>query len=551
MSTDFTFKVASEDWEFEQIHRLNYKTFVEEIPQHQANNSNRLVDEFHRENTYMICLRGNQLVGMVAIKSTRPFSLDQKLKNLDSYLPETHSPCEVRLLAIDKHHRGGQILKGLFILLIQYYECHNHDLVLISAALRQLKLYSHMGFVPFGPTVGTQEANFRPMYLASAEVNKLRLTLGMSWSCPLAAASIAETQVNLLPGPVAIRKEVKQAFSEAPVSHRSTHFVDDFQDVKRLLCQLVGSSKVEILMGSGTLANDAIAAQLSLTHKRGLVLSNGEFGERLIDHATRFGLSFNTFKIDWGSTFSSYDIERAIEQSYEVDWLWVTHCESSTGVLNNITMLKEICAKRTIRLCIDCISSIGTVPLELNDVYLASGVSGKGLGSLPGLSMVFYNHDILPAPNALPRYFDLGFYAASKGVPFTVSSNQIYALKKALQRFESTNPYYEISALSSWLRYRLEKLGLEIIAPNGSISPAIVTIALPRQMSSDSIGQYLEDERYLLSYRSEYLIRRNWIQLCLMGEEHSKERLAPLFSLLKDLFSSGGNGKDTAKTRCL
>ena len=29
------FKFATEDWEFEQIHRLNYKTFVEEIPQHQ------------------------------------------------------------------------------------------------------------------------------------------------------------------------------------------------------------------------------------------------------------------------------------------------------------------------------------------------------------------------------------------------------------------------------------------------------------------------------------------------------------------------------------
>ena len=28
-----TFKTANEDWEFEQIHRLNYKTFVEEIPQ--------------------------------------------------------------------------------------------------------------------------------------------------------------------------------------------------------------------------------------------------------------------------------------------------------------------------------------------------------------------------------------------------------------------------------------------------------------------------------------------------------------------------------------
>ena len=38
------FKFATEDWEFEQIHRLNYKTFVEEIPQHEASPAHRLVD---------------------------------------------------------------------------------------------------------------------------------------------------------------------------------------------------------------------------------------------------------------------------------------------------------------------------------------------------------------------------------------------------------------------------------------------------------------------------------------------------------------------------
>ena len=29
------YKVADQDWEFESIHKLNYKTFVEEIPQHE------------------------------------------------------------------------------------------------------------------------------------------------------------------------------------------------------------------------------------------------------------------------------------------------------------------------------------------------------------------------------------------------------------------------------------------------------------------------------------------------------------------------------------
>src|SRR5262245_63615250 len=73
------FKIASDDVEFEAIHRLNYKTFVEEIPQHRDNPEQRLVDKFHAENTYAICLHGDQLVGMVAGRTQRPFSLDQKV----------------------------------------------------------------------------------------------------------------------------------------------------------------------------------------------------------------------------------------------------------------------------------------------------------------------------------------------------------------------------------------------------------------------------------------------------------------------------------------
>src|SRR5499433_3101070 len=95
------FKTASEDWEFEQIHQLNYKTFVEEIPQHKSSPNNRLVDKFHAENTYLISLSGRKLVGMLAVRGQRPFSLDQKLENLDSYLPPGRRICEIRLLAVD------------------------------------------------------------------------------------------------------------------------------------------------------------------------------------------------------------------------------------------------------------------------------------------------------------------------------------------------------------------------------------------------------------------------------------------------------------------
>ena len=61
------FKVATEQEELDRIHELNYRTFVEEIPQHAPNQERMLVDKFHSENTYVICKRGDELLGMVAV----------------------------------------------------------------------------------------------------------------------------------------------------------------------------------------------------------------------------------------------------------------------------------------------------------------------------------------------------------------------------------------------------------------------------------------------------------------------------------------------------
>ena len=73
------FKIASESWEFEQIHRLNYQTFVDEIPQHQRNAEHKLIDKFHDENTYVVGLAGNSVVAMIALRDKRPLSLDEKI----------------------------------------------------------------------------------------------------------------------------------------------------------------------------------------------------------------------------------------------------------------------------------------------------------------------------------------------------------------------------------------------------------------------------------------------------------------------------------------
>jgi aspartate aminotransferase-like enzyme len=461
---------------------------------------------------------------MLAVRANRPFSLDQKLPQLDSFLPADRTICEIRLLAIEKSFRGGrggQVLSGILALLWQHGVEKNYDLAVISGTTRQSKLYQHLGFVPFGPLVGSGDAQFQPMYvtLETFEVTAREFLR----SSP--ARSFHPSAVNFLPGPVAIRREVRRAFEQAPESHRAESFKSDFAATRTALRELTGARSVALFMGSGTLANDVVAAQLSLLGGRGLVLSNGEFGERLIDHARRFNLDFDVLQYAWGKPLDLDVVTSKLTCKRSPHWVWCAHCETSTGVLNDLESLKALCAGHDTKLCVDSISSIGAVSIDLRGVYLASCASGKALRAYPGISMVFYNHEPPPEPEQLPRYLDLGEYAR-QGIPFTFSSNLLHALHAAVKHVDWPTRFSDLTAVSSWLRTRLTEMGFDLIGNDTRTSPAVITIALPPEMNSVNVGTLMQEAGYLLSCNSNYLRQRNWIQVCLMGESSNEKVLA-------------------------
>lgn len=519
------FKIASEPWEFEQIHKLNYKTFVEEIPQHEKNPEGMLVDKFHNENTYAICLHGDKVVGMVSVRGKRPFSLDKKMENLDSYLPKNSSICEIRLLAVEKEFRNGAVFKGLLDILKSYCLGAGYNVGIISGYLDRLPLYKSMGFETFGPVVGENDTRFQPMLVTYQRFKEHERQIDIQ----------LPVRLNLLPGPIRLSDEVMDSLKSTPISHRSEQFLQKVSESKKLICELTNARSVEFFMGSGTLANDAIAAQLSLIKGRGLILSNGEFGNRLIDQAARFNLSFDTYKSEYGESYDHGKLEEFIKTK-DFKWLWAVHCETSTGILNDMDMLKKICKKNNFKLCMDCISTIGLIPLDLNDIYLTSGVSGKGVGSVPGISFVLYNHEIKPHTK-LPIYCDIGYYNKNNGVPFTMLSSLVLTLNTALNRVKFKERYDELAKLSSWLRSELKAIGFEIIGSENICSPAVITLKLPKDKSSKHFGELLDKMGYFLSYRSSYLIERNLVQFCLMGE-HKKEDFTALLNILKNIYKN-------------
>ncbi len=318
--------------------------------------------------------------------------------------------------------------------------------------------------------------------------------------------------INLLPGPVEISPNVTKAFHSLPVSHRGDIFMSDFKDLKANLCRFVNAKYVEVCTGSGTLANEIVAAQLAQLGTRGLVLVNGEFGERLRNQAERTKLDCDKLVFPWGQSYSIKDITDKLDADPTIQWLWTVHCETSTGILNDIETLQAICKARGIKFCVDCISSIATVPVNLEDAYLACGVSGKAFCSYAGLAMVFYNHEVKASTN-IARYLDLGYYRSEQGIPFTVSSCVAYALKCAVESLDEQPDFYAtIAQYSKIIRAELERLGFTIMNDLSVSSPSVITVALPEYIDSVEFGKRLEQSNCFISYKSGYLIKRNLIQ---------------------------------------
>jgi len=238
MSQSIHYKIADQEAEFLQIHQLNYRTFVQEIPQHAENPSHSLVDRFHAENTYCIAVDGERLVGMLCLRAVRPFSLDEKLSDLDRYLPAGQRVCEIRLLAVEPEYRHTNVFAGLLRLTLATCLARDWSMAVVSATVLQQKLYANMGFVAFADLVGKPGAWYQPMYLSLASARQIARRLGglsaiqeqdpQASVPPIAHAlgtgfsSMDEVKENgdecltysFLPGPVQIAQAVRDTFAK-------------------------------------------------------------------------------------------------------------------------------------------------------------------------------------------------------------------------------------------------------------------------------------------------------------------------------------------------
>jgi aspartate aminotransferase-like enzyme len=277
--------------------------------------------------------------------------------------------------------------------------------------------------------------------------------------------------------------------------------------------------------------------QAGITGPRGVMLINGEFGDRLARQATRFGLQPRVLAWPWGKAWDLDRVDAALAEEPEGSWVWGVHQESSTGVLNDLSGLVHVAQRRGMRVCVDCISSLGAVPLDLRDVYLATGATGKSLGSYAGAALIFADGKALARIDRkqVPSYFDVSAALDSEGPCYTFPSPTLLALEAALQEYATHEraqaTFARYHELGGFVRTQLRRLGLAPLADDDCASPVVTTFAPPGESSVAFVAR-CRAWGYAIGGESQYLAQRRLVQIATMGAI-TRERFEGLFDHLE------------------
>ena len=195
------------------------------------------------------------------------------------------------------------------------------------------------------------------------------------------------------PGPVNVAENIRKAICKEDICHREEDFNCLLESIEDKLLKLFEIKKKDnyravVITGSGTAANESILSSV-VGDKNILILSNGEFGERLYNISKIHNTNTSTLKFDWGKQLNLERIDTYLKNN-KVDIISMVHHETSSGMLNPIEKIGELSRIHNTMFIVDCVSSAGAelIDVEKCNISFCSSSSSKAIGSYSGISFV-------------------------------------------------------------------------------------------------------------------------------------------------------------------
>ncbi len=360
----------------------------------------------------------------------------------------------------------------------------------------------------------------------------------------------------MIPGPVELHPDVLAEMARPMVPHYGADWTAYYNETMDGLRDIFGTDgDVYPIPGSGSAALEAAIGSCLGEGRRFLILSNGFFGERLASIALSIDPYTAVQRIPISEPISTDDLAGALEREAGISAVAVVHSESSSGLMNPVSELAEVCRRRGVLFLVDAISSLGgaELPMDAWGIDICVCASQKCLEGPPGLGLVAVGPEVwqrIEGTKARGWYLNLHVWrefaeawADWHPFPVTLAVPAFRGLRRGIERvLEEGLPRrierHRQSARS--LRERLSELGFAPVFPEAIASPTVVAVRGRADVSADEVVDRLKAEHRILVARGMGEFKGVAFRIGNMGLQAMPETIDPLVRAIRCVAGTEG-----------
>jgi len=349
-------------------------------------------------------------------------------------------------------------------------------------------------------------------------------------------------------GPTMVDNDIKEAMIYDDISHRENEFESLFKSTQKELYRLVNADSTKyvalLTTGSGTSATEAMISSF-LPNEDTLILSNGEFGERLINQAKIFSVPCAILKYELGREFDLQEIELVLKKNKKIKNILFSWVETSTGVLNPLEKICSIAEKNKKSVFVDCVSSIGCEKINLKQTSISCivGHSGKAIGAFPGIGIVICNRTLFNKKNYnksyylnLFKYYDYAIKYSQ--TPHTPAIPLIFSLNTAIKKINKNQDLNikRFKDTHNYLSKSLEKIGVELFLDKKiEKCSSVIAAYVPKNIKYDILKNKLNKAGYVIYGGRGYLEENNLFLVSNMSRSINRRLIDKFITAFHDI----------------
>lgn len=308
------------------------------------------------------------------------------------------------------------------------------------------------------------------------------------------------------PGPTPIPPSVDRSMSQPMIGHRGEKCKELMQDIAPRLKPVFGTSgDVLVITGSGTSALESAVVNATQPGDEVLVVVAGAFGDRFAQICQTYELNVHRLDVTWGEAVKVDQVTQALQENPDIKAVFVTHCETSTGVMHPVEAVAEKVKEVSEALVIvDGVSSIGGAGLNMDASGIDILVSGsqKAMMLPAGLAFVAVADSAWKVIDENPRprfYLDLRVYRKqlmAGQTPYTPALSLLFGLQEALRLLEEETlekVYERHELMKQMTREAFQALQVPLLVSDEEASTTVTSVR-PETFEAEQLRKLAREE---------------------------------------------------------